>query len=63
MKKILVSICPKTLEVTYEVNGVQGSSCMDLTEAFAASNEQKELVYNEGMTCQVEPDYVEDLEG
>lgn len=47
MGKVIVTINPKTSEVKYSVEGVEGASCTDLTEALVRNNEHLETQYTE----------------
>ena len=39
MANVIVCIDPKSGQTTFEVNGVQGESCMTITEQLAAGRE------------------------
>jgi len=59
MGKVVVKINPANQEVTYEINGVMGTKCTDITEALRANNEEIETQYTEEY-CMSEtlPDYI-----
>lgn len=62
MAKVNVTIDPKTKEVKYEVQGVEGASCSDLTKVLTQSNEVLEYQYTEEFSPQEKlPDYVEEM--
>jgi hypothetical protein len=42
MQTVIVKIDKKTGETTYEVNGVTGSSCLDITAQLVQSNEERD---------------------
>ena len=59
MQKITVVINPKTGEATYEVEGVMGAKCTDITNILTQSNEVKELQYTHELEDpEVLPDYI-----
>ena len=62
MARVDVVIDPKTNEVKYEVQGVVGGGCEDLTKALMQNNEVLDHQYTEEF-CEPEeiPDYVEDV--
>jgi hypothetical protein len=62
MAKVNVTIDPKTHEVKYEVQGVQGGTCTDLTKVLTQSNEVLDMQYTEEY-CSTDtlPDYVEEM--
>jgi len=62
MAQVILRINPKTNETTYEVNGVLGTSCEEITAALERSNEvvEKYISAEHGMTEDM-PDYVENL--
>ena len=64
MGKVIVRINPKNEQVTYEINGVMGMKCTDITEALRADNEELETQYTEEY-CMPEtlPDYINDMGG
>ena len=53
--QVIVRINPKTGERTIEVNGVEGRSCEEITEALMRNNEVKEHQYSEEYDI---PDYL-----
>lgn len=59
MAKVTVTINPKTNEVKYEVEGMPGGACADLTKQLMQANEVLEYQETSEM-CEVEelPDYV-----
>lgn len=64
MGKVIVQINPQTQEVTYEVQGVMGTKCTDLTKALLAENEEVETQYTSEYCVPEElPDYLETAEG
>lgn len=64
MKKIIAEIDPKTGEVTYHVEGVQGQSCMDITKALVQANEEVSVQQTAEAICpEVLPDYVTNMGG
>lgn len=59
MAKVIVRVNPKTSEVTYEVNGVEGKSCEDVTAAVVRANEEVAKQYtSEYDDTQSLPDYI-----
>lgn len=64
-QKVTVTIDPKTNEVKYEVEGVMGGSCTDITEALLKGNEHMDTQFTEEYCVPEElPDYVqEELDG
>lgn len=57
--KVTVIINPKTSEVQFEVNGVIGTKCEDITAALERDNEVLDKQYTEEYDTQQEmPDYV-----
>lgn len=65
MAKVIVKINPKTGESTYEVNGVEGSKCEEITEAITRSNDEVDKQYTEEYHVpDTMPDYITDpMEG
>jgi hypothetical protein len=64
MAKVTMIHNPKTGETLFEVDGVVGESCTDITAAIIAGNEQLEQQYTEEYyTPDVMPDYVHDMGG
>lgn len=55
--KVTVTIDPKTGERTYEVEGVGGVACDEITHAIEQSNEVKDRQYTEEYH---QPDYLPD---
>ena len=64
MAKVTVKINPNNQEVTYEVEGVMGGKCTDITQALLANNEEVETQYTEEF-CMPEtlPDYINNAGG
>ena len=61
-ERVLVGINPKTGETTYKVEGVDGTSCTDITEILTQSNETVSVVQtHEYDATEDMPDYVENL--
>jgi hypothetical protein len=59
MAKVTVKINPKTSEVQYEVEGVQGTSCEELTKRLMEQNEVLEHQYTEEWHVpEFLPDYI-----
>ena len=59
-EKVYAIIDPKTQTVQYEVEGVTGSSCDDLTRALRANNEELEYQQTSEYCASEElPDYEE----
>lgn len=59
MAKVTVKINPENQQVTYEVEGVMGGKCTDITQALLASNEEIETQLTaEYCASQDLPDYV-----
>lgn len=57
-----IIINPKTGEVEYEVSGVMGKSCTDITEVLTAGHEvEDERLTEEYYEVSEQPAYVEDL--
>lgn len=55
MKRVLIKIDPKDATITYEVEGIAGSSCTELSSALTAGQQ----VQDEGVTCEYHlPDVV-----
>jgi hypothetical protein len=62
MPKVTVKINPADGTSKYEVEGVQGGACEDLTKALMQNNEVLEHQYTEEYCVPEElPDYVEDM--
>jgi len=62
MKEIYIVIDPKTGKVEYEVNGVVGESCTDITNVLARGHEvEEERLTEEYYTPAEEPAYIGDL--
>jgi len=60
MAKVIFKLDPKTGERTYEVEGMQGEACSDITKALMESNEVQEHEYTAEFCVPDEmPDYVE----
>jgi len=59
METVTVKIDPKTGEMTFEVAGVMGGKCNDITAALTAAHEVQEHEVT-AEACEVEelPDYV-----
>jgi hypothetical protein len=60
-KEVRVKIDPKTCEITYEVSGVSGPSCTDITDQLV----QEDEVLEQGVTDEYHiplpvPEYVTD---
>jgi hypothetical protein len=63
-QKVTAIIDPKTNEVSYEVEGIQGTSCKDITEAIIQSNQQLDGQHtHEYEVPDVLPDYINDMSG
>lgn len=62
MSKVIVKINPKKGEAKYEVDGVQGGACTDITKALTEANEVMDYQYTEefGETEEL-PDYCEEM--
>lgn len=59
MAKVIMKMDPKTGDRTYEVEGVMGGACEDITKALMQSNEVKELEYTAEHCVPGElPDYI-----
>jgi hypothetical protein len=64
MGKVIVTINPKTLERKYEVEGVVGGGCEDLTKAIMQHNQVVNHQYTaEYCVPESLPDYVSNLDG
>ena len=64
MAKVIVKINPETQEVTYEVDGVMGSKCTDITAALVANNDEVQTQYTAEYCVPEElPDYINNMEG
>jgi len=64
MSKVIVKINPETQEVTYEVEGVMGTKCTDITKALVADNDEVETQFTEEYCVPEElPDYINNMEG
>lgn len=62
MKKVHIIIDPKTSEVQYEVEGVIGGACTDITSALTKGHEVlQERLTEDYFVAQESPAYVEDL--
>lgn len=62
MKKVIAVFNPKTGEVEYEVNGIIGAKCTDITAVLTQGHEVKdERLTEEYYTPQEEPAYINDL--
>ena len=46
-QEVLITIDPKTQEVSYEVKGVMGGKCTDITQALTKGNKVKEQQFTE----------------
>lgn len=58
-RKVEVIIDPKTGTVQYEISGVVGTACEELTEALQRDNEVMEMQYTEEYETPEElPDYI-----
>ena len=63
-QKVTVVIDPKSGEMTFEVEGVMGGKCTDITNALVRSNDVKETQYtSEFEVPDVLPDYITNPEG
>ena len=63
-QKVTVVINPKSGEVTYEVEGVMGGKCTDITNALVQSNDKVDSQYtSEFEVPDVLPDYISNPEG
>ncbi len=61
-RKIQIIINPKTGEREFEIQGVIGAKCTDLSTVLARDQEVKDEQYTEDYyTPQTEPQFVEDL--
>ena len=61
-ERVLVGINPKTGEVTYRVEGVEGTGCTDITDILTQSNETVSVTHtHEYDATEDMPDYVENL--
>ena len=64
MAKVIVKINPETQEVTYEVEGVIGSKCTEITNALITTNEEVETQFTSEYCVPEElPDYINNMEG
>tara|TARA_Y100000310_G_scaffold320359_1_gene376729 strand:+ start:1066 stop:1266 length:201 start_codon:yes stop_codon:yes gene_type:complete len=64
MAKVIVKVNPSTQEVTYEVEGVMGTKCTDITKALVATNDEVDTQYTAEYCVPEElPDYIENMEG
>lgn len=64
MAKVTMIFNPKTNETLFEVDGVVGESCTDITAAIIAGNEQLEQQYTEEYyTPDVMPEWVTEPDG
>jgi hypothetical protein len=63
-QKVTVVIDPKTGEMTFEVEGVMGGKCTDITNALVRSNDHVDTQYtSEFEVPDVLPDYISNPEG
>ena len=63
-QKVTVVINPKSGEMTFEVEGVQGGKCTDITAALVQSNDKVDSQYtSEFEVPDVLPDYITNPEG
>ena len=61
-KEVHIIIDPKTGKMEFEVNGVVGESCTDITQVLTRSHEvEDEQLTEDYYTPNSEPVYVEDL--
>ncbi len=64
MAQVTVVIDPKTGEREYQVEGVQGGKCTDITEALVSANQHVDTQLSEEFVEQQElPDYISDMTG
>jgi hypothetical protein len=64
MPKVIVKVNPNTQEVTYEVQGVMGNKCTDITQALIANNEEVNTEFTSEYCVPEElPDYLDNTEG
>lgn len=64
MAKVTVKINPRNQEVTYEVEGVMGGKCTDITKLLLQDNEEVDTQYTaEYCVPEQLPDYIENIEG
>lgn len=64
MAKVTVKINPKNAQIEYEVEGMPGTSCEDLTKQLIQNNEVLEQQYTEEYhTPEFLPDYISVPEG
>lgn len=64
MAEVIAKINPKTGERTYEIQGVTGESCSDITSLLIENNEQLDHQYTEDYCVpDVLPEYAEDAFG
>ena len=62
MKKVHVIINPKTGEIEYEVEGVMGGACTDITSALAKGQTVKdERLTEDYYSPSIEPAYTSDM--
>lgn len=62
MEKVTVVVNPKTGEVSYEVEGVMGGQCKDITDLLIQGQEVVEhQLTSEYQEFEEMPDYVSDL--
>ena len=60
--RVIIKINPKTGERTIEVDGVEGRSCEEITEALERGNEVQAKQYTEEYDIpDLLPQYIEDL--
>lgn len=58
-KKVTVEIDPETNEMTFEVEGVQGGKCTDITQVLTQSNQTLDVQHtHEYHVPDVLPDYI-----
>jgi hypothetical protein len=58
-KRVIVTIDAKTGSMTFEVNGVVGTSCTDITSLLIAGQEAEEERYTEEYAQELErPDFI-----
>lgn len=61
VKEIRIRINPKTCEVEYEVSGVPGQSCTDITDVLVESDEVVEQKHTDEYYIPLpQPEYVAD---
>jgi hypothetical protein len=63
-QKVIVVINPKNGTMEFEVEGVLGGKCAEITEALVQSNEHVETQYTQEYEIpDVLPDYINDMSG